>query len=71
MPAPIGPTQKRKRDRPVTGRDPLASVRLPREALDAIEAIVAGEGAARSEVLRRAVVEWLARRDAQEEAGER
>ena len=59
----IGVHQKRKRGRPATGRDPLVSVRLPREALDAVEAIAAGEGAARSEVLRRAVVEWLARRE--------
>ena len=36
---------------------------MPGEALDAVEAIAAGEGAARSEVLRSPVVEWLRGRE--------
>ncbi|MGP9819901.1 ribbon-helix-helix domain-containing protein [Salinarimonas sp. NSM] len=55
--------QKRRRGRPATGRDPLVSLRLPKDALARVEAIAAGEGVSRSEVLRRAVVEWLAGRD--------
>lgn len=56
----IGVHRKRKRGRPATGRDPLVSLRLPRDVLEKVEAIASGEGLSRSEVLRRAVTEWLA-----------
>lgn len=53
---------RRRRGRPATGRDPLVSLRLPKEALEAVEGIAKDEGVARSEVIRRAVLDWLARR---------
>ncbi|MGJ3263691.1 MAG: ribbon-helix-helix domain-containing protein [Salinarimonas sp.] len=58
-----GVHQKRRRGRPATGRDPLVSLRLPKDALSQVEEIAEGEGVSRSEVMRRAVLEWLARRD--------
>ncbi|WP_349371278.1 ribbon-helix-helix protein, CopG family [Salinarimonas sp.] len=61
-PEPEEPSPKRRRGRPATGRDPLVSLRLPREALEAVEGIAKDEGVARSEVIRRAVLDWLARR---------
>jgi Arc/MetJ-type ribon-helix-helix transcriptional regulator len=61
MPAADASAPK-KRGRPATGRDPLVSLRLPKDALEAVEAIAKEEGVPRSEVIRRAVLDWLARR---------
>jgi hypothetical protein len=50
---------RKKRGRPATGTDPLVAFRAPVEMTAAIDAAAKAEGVTRTEVLRRAVREWL------------
>ena len=55
-------TPKKRRGRPATGRDTHVSVRLPVEALDALERVAKAEASTRSEVIRVAVTDHLRRK---------
>jgi Ribbon-helix-helix protein, copG family len=50
----------KKRGRPATGRDPFLTVRVPQEAIDAIEVWAVANEISRSEAVRRLLVLGLA-----------
>jgi hypothetical protein len=55
-------TPKRRPGRPATGKDPLITMRLPQEMIDALDTVAKGEGASRSEIIRRLIEAGLKRR---------
>ena len=51
--------ETKKRGRPATGQAPLVGFRAPADIVAAIAKVGDAEGLGRSEVIRRAVTEWL------------
>ena len=51
--------ESKKRGRPATGQAPLVGFRAPADIVEAITKAGDAEGIVRSEVIRRAVTEWL------------
>jgi hypothetical protein len=49
----------RKRGRPATGRDPMIGFRAGPDMVQGLEAAARGEGEPKSEIMRKAVAEWL------------
>jgi predicted DNA-binding protein len=50
----------KKRGRPATGKDPLITVRLPRELIEAANTLAKREGISRSGVIRAALEAYVA-----------
>jgi metal-responsive CopG/Arc/MetJ family transcriptional regulator len=56
---PVAP--KRRRGRPVTGRVPIVTLRLPQDMIEALNRTADEEGVSRSEVVRRMIEKAMGR----------
>jgi Arc/MetJ-type ribon-helix-helix transcriptional regulator len=57
----ISVTPKNKRGRPATGKDPVRTLRLPDEIVEAVEIAAADQNppTSRSELIRQILAKWL------------